>query len=496
MIAVEIRNDELRAVLFKGGALRAQRIEKTSTVKVEQSEILGLTDGKILPLVDKMEALLYKLDIGDITKEKYVVTINLEGIMTQRVTIPKVKDSQISFSAKSALSRTDALLGEGNLVSFALQKEEHVEEKSRGYNVLTLSIDRLVAASIIGIFEHMELTVKYVDVSPNTLIKIFNKSSYVETENPLTIIIELSKDGTKYYRFLDNNFHSTYLLSTKSDEAGYLDEIDNQIYNFIDEFTDYSISQMDILLMGEPDIIEEVLLNYEGIVEVQMSKLSEGIDIFKNPKDLDMSKYLNSVGSMVRNDLLLSSQQKYDVNLINDLQTASRVVNSGEVIKKIAIVGTVGVLLGGSYLTLVSYTNNKLEKDNKEIMAFLDDPDTQSQIIRKETLQTELDVYDSGLDKLLEIEDYLVTTKKPYGSRAYYSIVQGVPRDGNVKSIDYEGDGLLKLAYETTNENTFKEFLSNLERNSLVEYAEYGGYSSDSGGYAATIEVKLKGNGE
>lgn len=491
MIAIEIRNAELRAVKFKKG-FGSKTVDKVSSVEVNFEEISGLAVGKILPLVDKVNDLLYKLDIGDITKEKYRVAVNLEGVLTQTTQIPKVKDSQIIFSAKSALAKDNILIEDEKITAFAVQKEENVENKTRGYKVLTEVIDKGVATSIVKVFEHLELNVDYVDMAPNTLIKLFNKTNYVNSDKDLTLLVDLSENNIKFYQFLDNGFYFTYLERIRYGDKNHVDVFEDNVYQFTDEFNEYNLDDIEIVLLGKEDLIKEIMLNFDEIFT--MKRFAEELDLFKNPNNINLDEHINSLGAMVRHDVLLSSQAKYDIDLLKRIETNVSKGSVKETIKKIAIVGAIGLALGGSYLGIVKFTSMQIAKENKEIEEFIDSPETKDQIFRKEEVERELGVYDSVLDPLLVIEDYLVTTKMPYSSRVYYSLTQSVPRNSRVTNLKYSAEKV-EISYETSDENTFNIYLETLKNNPLIKSVEYKGYSEQDDGYRGTMNVVLKGSG-
>ena len=497
MIAIEIRNDEMRAVKFKKG-ISSKKIDAVGSVDITFEEISGLATGKILPLVDKVTDLLYKLEVGNITKEEYILSINLEGVSTQQILIPKVKESQILFSARSALARDNILVEEDKLISFAIQKElkskkededKDETERRRGHNLLTHVVDKHIVKSIYSTFEHLELNVKYIDIAPNTLVKLYKNSSFVETGKELTLIVDLSREDMRYYQIKDNDFHFNYLERIGYDEEDYLDVFQNNVFQFIDEFSQYTLDNLEVVLMGDSDLIKEVMMNFNETFN--MHEFTDALDVFQNKNDLDLSKYMNSLGSSIRNDKLFSSQAKYDINLLKDIKDKKG--NNG-LIKNIVIVGSIALLLGGSYLTFVKVTNIKLDKENEAILRFVNDPETLAQIDKKERLTSDHLVYDNALDVLLNIEDYLKITKPPYSSRTYYSIIQSSPSSGWVNTLTQTGTKN-EISYETTTENTFKEYLLILSENPLIRKVEYNGYSSGGEGYVGNIAIELKESG-
>lgn len=486
MIAIEIRNDEMRAVKLTNGLGSQRKVQKSSSVEIPFDALASLMTGNIMAMVDKVNELLLDLDVGDYSKYKFVVVMNLEGILTQRVQIPKVKDKELIYAISSALVRDNSVVTQDSIVTYSVSREKGKTE----YDVISHVIDKSTAKSIIKIFEHLNLDVKYVDVSPNTIIKAFNSSVFLTSPKPLTLIADLSENEIRYYQFNDKKFNLSYLERADYTQSDYADSFENNIYQFLDEFNEYTLEDIDIILMGDEGLINKMISSFEGIF--YMRRFFEGFSTFDTRRIENINKYVNLLGSLIRYDTLLSSHAKFDVNLLRQLNEASTVKDKKAAFRNVAIMGTLASVLAIGYIATLLIANNNLADENERIRAYVESPVVNEQIAMKEKVNEELGVYDNALSSLTTIEDYLVINKKPYNSRVYYSVTQNVPRNSGVTNLVYR-EGTVEISYETADENTFKEYLVMLAENELIESVDYTGYSSSGLGYAGKITVKLKG---
>lgn len=486
MIAVEIRNDELRAILVSG--MNGKKTGRANSVPVPFDVLSNFISGNIMSMTDLLNELLLGLNIGDYKKQKYSVTINLESIMAHKVQTPQVKDKQLVYSVSSALVRDNITISSDQLVTYAVIKGT----SKKAYDINAYILDRTIAKAVINLFAHFKLELKQIDVSPNTIIKAFSHSGYSKTDKPLTLVVDLSEEEVRYYQFVEKSFTFTYLDRTESNysDSMYADAFENNVYQFLDEFSNYTLQDLDIVLMGDEELINKIVLNFEGIFLIK--KFFDEFKVFDTGRTDNINKYVNSLGALIRRENSLSSSYKYDVNVLREIRERQGKSNSNS-IKNIVVLGTLATVAFGGWNAYNFTVNNKIAEENQAIRNYVESPGVKEELAKKEGLVQTLSIYNDALDTLETIESFLVANKKPYSSRAYYSITQDVPLGSEVKSTTYR-DGLVEINFETSRESDFKDYVTMLGKNKLVQSVEYTGFSSSGAGYQGQIKVQLKGS--
>lgn len=498
MITVEIRNDELRALKTNG--LRTKKIIKGFSLPMEISVLEDMVDGDLKPITEKINELLKGLEDKNYQRESYTVLLNLEEVMTQKVEIPKVKDKEIPFTINSALVRDRVPISQDSVTSFSILQDKGKDKKlrSKTYKILTHIIDEVFIDGVMNTFAHLKLRIKYIDVTPNTLIKAFNASSHFESDYPLSLIVDLSENNVRYYQFKDKEFSLGYLDKAEKDEEDYLDLFEANVYQFLDEYGDHTLDDMNILLVGDDYLIKLVLLNFQGIFNI--GRFSEGFIQHKKQEFDQVDKFINNLGALIRNDKLLSSHSKFDVNLL-DRDKLSKERREADNLRYIAILGVLVILAIGSYLFILKVSNDRIASENEQLEALVGASLTpggdgggfdgfkpgESPADRNR----ELNVYEDVLEDLYEIENYLVLSKYPYSSKVYSAIMDNIPPMGSVVKVIYR-EGTIEIQYRTVKESTFKEYVSNLNSVDMLSSVDYSGYSLSGDSYSGSIFVEIK----
>ena len=497
MITVEIRNDELRALKTKG--LRTKKIIKGFSLPMEINVLKDMADGNLKPITEKINELLKGLEDKNYQRESYTVLLNLEEVMTQKVEIPKVKDKEIPFTMNSALVRDRVPVSQDSVTAFSILQDKGKDKKfrSKTYEILTHIIDEVFIDGIMNTFAYLKLKIKYIDVVPNTLIKAFNASSHFESDYPLSLIVDLSENNVRYYQFKDKEFSLGYLDRVKEGEEDYLDLFEDNVYQFLDEYGDHTLDDMNILLVGDDYLIKLVLSNFQGIFNI--GRFSEGFIQHKKQEFDQVDKFINNLGALIRNDKLLSSHSKFDVNLL-DRDKLSKERREADNLRYIAILGVLVILAIGSYLFILKVSNDRIASENEQLEALVGASFTPGGGGGFDGLEPgespadrnrELKVYEDVLEDLYEIENYLVLSKYPYSSKIYSAIMDNIPPMGSVAKVIYR-EGTIEIQYRTVKESTFKEYVSNLNSVDMLSSVDYSGYSLSGDSYVGSIFVEIK----
>ena len=487
MIAIEIRSDELRAVLTSGKFGKTE-IVKVQSAKLSRSVVSNLIAGDTDDFVVAVRQLLEDFAI-EYEKKTFSVVVNLEGIMTQRVVIPKVREKQMPLTLKSKLVNDGVLIEPESTVAFSVLKDGNKTQ----YNVLSHVISQKVPDNITKAFNTLGIKLKYIDVSPNTIVKVFAKSKFSSNkEFPLQLVVDLSESEVRYYQFENGTFSLNFLDNAS---AGHHDEyfsyLEGNIRQFKDEYGQYSLDDLEVIVMGEEEIIKEFLVRYDEIFNI--TRFTDGIPFVKNQTLDKLDSKIDSIGASLRNDAILSSKSKFDVNLL-EKKNVSIKTDLAKTLRSITILGLVatgaGVLLVGS----VYVGNMKLEKDNEVLETYVTDKQIIAEVAYSKDINDRLKAFEGSLSTMVFVEEYLGNTERPYTSLAIYTLYNSLTPKTTIESLSLS-DGEIDIAIRAGSEASFMNYTSRLRlENKIfknVTYSAYAGSKKD--GYTGTINVELVG---
>lgn len=501
MITIEIRNEEIRAIQVKS-TRKLTEVSRALSKEMPSYLIQDLIDGNVEELQGIMLELLEEL-AHNYLDEQYTLVVNLEGILTQRLTIPKVKDKEIPLALNSALIGESIPMSADDVVAFAVLRDKNKEK----YNVLTQVLNQSISDKLTLMFNELNIKLKYIDVSPNTIIKLFNRSTYFKSESPLKLLVDLSEFDVRYYQFKDNLFNFNYLENVNFErEDNYLEYFKDNIYQFVDEFGEYELDDVEIILMGDENIAKSVIGEYGK--RFNISKFADGLEFVENYSTADLDNYINALGATLRNDGLLSSHHKFDVNLLDKKKVDVKSRISG--IREVTIGGTVALVVALGFLGTIHVSNQRIIKDSEIIEVYINDPKVKEEMEYSSALKAKLSAFDNALNTMKFADVYFEDVERPYTSRVFYMLYSKLTPDSEITSVDYT-DGSIVVGIETGSEASFMNYTSRLKKEGSFKLVTYSGYSGGdnntpensaltgvdgakaSSTYTGTIELELAG---
>lgn len=491
MIIIELRNRELRGIVTSG----RKDIEITNVKKVDlpRNAIPKLIEGELDVLQDKIKELAQQLSLG-YENQLFSVVINLEETLAQVLEVPKVKTKEIPFVINSALVQAQTVVTAQDLLAYALKKPEK-GDKSESHQVLTNVLDKNVPDNLMKAFSELGLRLKTIDISPNTIIKAFYASNLAERSNKLDLIVDLSKQSVSYYQFHNKQFTFKYLEKANFDNIeNYERNFESNVYQLLDEYGEYYLDDMNVILIGEEDIINHLSNKFEG--KVNITKLSSELDAFINHSSENLGSYINSMGAAIRYDGLLSSHSKYDINLADSKKTKVH-RNNVNYLLYFAIGCTVVIVGAFGFMGILKVQTIQLNNENEAISKAINEP---SVILQREYYD-ELTKKNTSAEYLLNTvnnaESYLLSTQKEFTSAIYKTIHKNITVNSYISSISVT-DGVIAIEYHSENEAAFANYTARLKATKEFESVTYNAYTvsavESTHEYNGTVTVKLKNN--
>lgn len=466
MILIEIRNKEILIAKAKASG---------STIKLFGLKTLDVPGGvlsndgsyKLSSFKDSFIESIKSLEL-DYEKEQYLVSIALDNRISQNIDIPKVSDSKIPAVVVSSLS---AILD--SVDSFVIDSSiQGVGQSEEGklYNMFVVGVKDTIVKSTVDMFEELGLQIKVLDSSPNGLIKLYNVSDYSGNGFNEHLFVDVSLSGLTYHLFRD----SKYVLSVSDHFAFNLDEIETSALDceevLISKARTMSKSgmDMDIILMGDPDIIKYMDKKLQRVITP---------DIFVNEGFQNLYKYTNLIGSAIRKDKYFTKNKKFDINLI-DIYSKGSYSRGLSVSQKILIGILVSSLFMSGYAITQSISKKRINNEIAPMENYLNNPLTKSKIKNINELKDKTKM-------LLEIGESADTIVSVVGNPTAINkeisdyIFSLLPDKSKITNISYNGVSI-RISLESPYMTAFSKMAKSLRSHPEFTHVEYAGYNEGS----------------
>lgn len=472
MIAIEIKHSKLRAAVV---SLKRKRFEvkEVHEIEIDPSAIFSLSDGSTESFKYAVEDLLKELSIS-MSSESYSITLNLDDIMTYQVDIPKVKDKEVPMAIGSALLKNQVVMLPDSTVAYSIIREKNPQN----YSVIAQVLSMTFIDNVIKVFNELNLKLRYIDVATNTMMKILERSEYLNNERPLSLFIDVDVKSIRFYQFENNRLTLDYLEHVNfEDNDTYCNLIEDNVQEFIDNYVDYEFKDLDVILMGDTSIIKKIFKQYENLYNI--STLADNLTQVENYAGQEINAYYTAVASLFRNDFLLSSHSKYDVNLLDKKKVKVQGDNSTRDKVLLGLIGAVAMGAVG-YTSFLAISVNSYAKQNAEMEAFLARSEVKQQVQYYDKLLKQLNASNAIIESLEYTGDYLDNNFPDLNSDLFRILVGYVTPGSYVSDFAWD-DGVMTVGYVSTNESQFMNYVARLKMNRSFEHVTYSGYVSGSG---------------
>lgn len=486
MIIIELRGSELRAVHLLNK--KYKEVQAVSTLELPRDTIRKLIGGDYNELKISILELSEELT-PNFRSQNYSFVINLGETTTHKINVPRVKTKELHQTVSSALIAQKIAMGDEDMIAYAVLKDKDAS----GYGVIAQLLNKYIPENVIKAFNEMGLKLKYIDVAPNTLIKAFNRSESFIDERPLDLIVDLGESEVRYYQFKDKRFNMNYLDNVSFENLEEYQELfQSNVFQFIDEYTDYSLSDINVILTGDDEIVRHIYKNCT--LDVNMVSLGETSNIIENDSMAPLSPYISAIGATIRNDKLVSAQAKYDINLLDKKKVHVKRTGENDVRNAMLASGVI-FAIALVYMGNIYVYNRGMKKDNEKMSQIINSPEAVESRKYHAELTNKNNASNSIIDTINNAEKYLTGSQRKINSRYIREIHRLTTIRSEITDIAYK-DGTITVNYIAPSEAAFLNYTGRLKESGLFESVDYKAYShsqSEEGHrYSGQIVLELK----
>lgn len=473
MILLEIKRNEISAILVKGKGSSitvkktARHFSKEDFVSPE-----GVSDKETLKA--GVEEILNKFAVSR-RSEKVYLNINLDNTLIQSIKVPQVSDFKLNSVVNSSIST--ALDGIDDFVVDYSVVGKGSDLNGKNYEVIAFGLKRALLEEISSVFEGLGVELRGVDVSPNGVIKLFDKSTYTHDAFDEHLFVDVSKDTVTFNHFINSRYQTTLIesVSESVDTDEFVNNISSSIFR-VKNMVSSADEGLNIILSGKMDTVNELWHNLREVHPNIKVSIMEFPAIFKNSLE-DIIGFMGLVGSTIRLDEYLSRNKKYDINMLSKINSGG--VSAGFTTNKKLIAAIAVTSIGlGSFVAINMAGDAKTKKEISTIETYLTSLDVVNKAKAVEKIESEIKILDDVVKSIDEVK-LGIDTRRQFDSVTSSEIVDSVPINSKITDITYDGVWItieLKSKYPAT----FSNYATTMRTSKFISDVVYDGYTEES----------------